>query len=82
VNRQELWPLDRFGRAGCFVILGGGDREDMQSVRGLADCVEMMAPVPEHLRDGIDGEDARVGRDQVGAVEVEKLQAFCSADGD
>src|ERR1700761_6941428 len=85
----RLWLDDDVLRMGDGVWrtsrLGGAERgygEDVELSRALADGIEVMGIVPEHLVDFVRGEQAGAGGDGAAAVEVEDLQSGGSGDGD
>jgi len=80
LNDDGVRAADRVGRTGTFLVFSWRDRIDEQLTGTLTDGVEMVVVVPEHLRDGIGGQQTRVMRDRAGSIEVEDLQAFLASD--
>ncbi len=80
LNDDGVRAADRIGRAGSFLVFSWRDRIDEQLTGTLTDGVEMVVVVPEHLGDGIGGQQARVMCDRAGSIEIEDLQAFLSPD--
>lgn len=70
LDSNVLWAADRVGRALGLLMLGCSDGKDVKFAGTLADCIQMVVVVPEHLSDGIAGQQACVMSDRVSSVEM------------
>jgi hypothetical protein len=80
LDSDVLWAADRVGRALGLLMLGCSDGKHVKLAGTLADGIQMVVVVPEHLSDGIAGQQACVMSDRVSSVEMEDLQSLLSAD--
>ena len=62
LNDDVIRTADRVRRTGCFVISRRSDGKDVQLSGQLADCIQMVVVVPEHLVDRFLGQQACVAR--------------------
>src|ERR1700676_5169671 len=76
LDDDVLRTADRVGRARSLVVPGWSDRKDVQLAGTLTDGVQVVVVVPEHLGDGIAGQQAGVMGDGAGSVDVGDLQTF------